>query len=362
MAIAARMMVMAGGTGGHIYPALAVANAWREEGGEIVWLGTAAGMESRLVPEAGFPVEWVQVSGLRGKGRLRWLMAPFLLLRALWQSARAIVRQQPDVILGMGGFVSGPGGVAAWLLRKPLLIHEQNSVAGLTNRLLSSIATEVLEAFPGTFSTSARVTTVGNPLRSGLMNLSAVKVHQPLRLLVLGGSLGAAAINQRLPAVAAKFAVAGQLEIWHQSGRDNLQQTLAGYRALGLSVEDTRGLRVSPYIEQMDEAYRWADLLLCRAGAMTISELAMAGRGAILVPFPYAVDDHQSVNGRFLQQAGAAELVRQSDLVEDQLEALIDRFINNPQYLEEMGAKAKELAQPDATDQVVRHCRRAVES
>jgi UDP-N-acetylglucosamine--N-acetylmuramyl-(pentapeptide) pyrophosphoryl-undecaprenol N-acetylglucosamine transferase len=350
----ARLLIMAGGTGGHIYPALAVAELWRQQGGEVVWLGTPDSMESRIVPQAGVALEQISISGLRGKGKGALLRAPLQLLRALWQSLRIIHRLRPDVVLGMGGFASGPGGVAAWLLRRPLVVHEQNAIAGLTNRLLARLATRVLEAFPGTFPRSAKVEAVGNPIRAALQPSPATGVHQPLRLLVLGGSLGAKRINALVPEMLSLLKQ--PLAVWHQTGVRNLQESKALYAQHGVTV-DGATVRVVPYIEEMDRAYGWADLVLCRAGAMTVSELALVGRGAILVPFPFAVDDHQSANGRFLQQAGAAQLIQQDQLDAHTLEQWIRRWIEQPQQLLEMGERARALGAPEAGARVVEICR-----
>ncbi len=352
-----RLMIMAGGTGGHIYPALAVAELWRENGDEVVWLGTRAGLEARLVPEAGIVVEWISIHGLRGKGLLSLLAAPLRLLYAMMQSLVAVRRQHPDLVLGMGGFVSGPGGVASWILRKPLLIHEQNAVAGLTNRLLSHISSQLLEAFPGTFPRSYRVISVGNPLRRGLSGLAAASPHRPLRLLVLGGSLGAQRLNQLVPQMV-RMVPAGELEVYHQAGGNNLGETELEYQHCGVEWEDRDETRIVPYIENMAEAYRWADLVLCRAGAMTVSELAVVGRPSILVPFPFAVDDHQTANGRFLERCGAALLVQQSELDGNRLYEIVMRFIDHPQRVSEMGERASQAAQPDATNRVVSICQR----
>lgn len=346
-----RLMVMAGGTGGHIYPALAVAEAWQAAGGEVVWLGNPAGMEGKIVPEAGITLEPVSIAGLRGKGINSLLAAPLRLVRALVQSISAIRRQQPDVVLGMGGFASGPGGLAAWLLRKPLVIHEQNAIPGLTNKLLSRLASEVLEAFPNTFP---EATTVGNPVRSDLYEIEPVAPHQPLRLLVLGGSLGAQRLNQLVPQLLQQLS---GVVVWHQSGAKNLQETEEYYREAGVDL-DAAEVRLAPYIKEMGAAYQWADLVLCRAGAMTVSELALAGRGSILVPFPYAVDDHQRANGAFLEAQGAAWLVPQAELSLEKVLQWIETRRQHPEQLIEMGRAAKAVAKPDATRTVVTTCQR----
>ncbi len=348
-----RLLVMAGGTGGHIYPALAVATLWREQGGEVVWMGAPNSMESRLVPQHGVELQTISIGGLRGKRRVTQLLAPVRLLRALWQAVAVVRRVDPDVVLGMGGFASGPGGVAAWLLRRPLVVHEQNAIAGLTNRLLSRFATVVLEAFAGTFAQREKVSTVGNPLRSGLQQVAEVSPHQPLRLLVLGGSLGARRINQLVAEVAASLQ--GRVALYHQTGANHLQDTESDYVRHGVNI-DGQQIRVVPYIESMEEAYSWCDLVLCRAGAMTVSELALVGRGAILVPFPFAVDDHQSANGAVLQRAGAAQLIQQHELDAKRLLQLLEQWMEDPQPLLEMGRSARSLGKAEAAQEVVAIC------
>ncbi len=351
------LMIMAGGTGGHIYPALAVAEQWQSAGHSVVWLGTQHGLEARLVPEAGIEVEWISIYGLRGKGITGLLLAPWRLLKAVVQSLRAIRRQRPDVVLGMGGFVAGPGGVAAWLLRIPLLIHEQNAVAGLTNRLLAPLAQQILEAFPGAFSDQSKVSTIGNPLRTSLTTVDAAVSHAPLRLLILGGSLGAQRLNQLVPELFSLLRQQEmQIEIYHQAGGNNLEETQRYYHQYGVDLSDEKGVRLVPYIEEMAEAYRWADLVLCRSGAMTVSELTVVGRGAILVPFPHAVDDHQTANGMFLVNNGAALMLQQQDLDGERLFHQLVGLINDPEEVARMGAQARALAQPDAAQQVVKRC------
>lgn len=351
------LMIMAGGTGGHIYPALAVADLWRRDGDEVVWLGTRSGLESRLIPEAGIGVEWISIHGLRGNGIKSILLAPFFLSRAIAQSIGAIWRTRPDVVLGMGGFVSGPGGIAAWIMRRPLVIHEQNAVAGLTNRLLSSFSRRVLEAFPGTFSPANNVVETGNPLRGRLLGMAVASPHRPLRLLVLGGSLGAQRINQLVPEMLSMLLPHERPDVYHQAGESNLKDTELSYKEHEVVLEGSENYRVVPYIEDMREAYQWSDLVLCRAGAMTVSELATVGRPAILVPFPFAVDDHQTVNGNFLQGNGAALLVQQSELDGGRLSSMLREFMRHPEMVSEMGRKARELSRPDAAERVASICR-----
>lgn len=341
------VMIMAGGTGGHVFPALAVASALRERHIEVFWLGTRQGLEANVVPRAGIPMEWVSISGLRGKGVLLWLLAPLSLLVALVQSMRVIMRKRPAAVLGMGGFVSGPGGIAAWLMRRPLLIHEQNAVAGLTNRLLARLATQVLEGFPGSFPPAARAKTIGNPVRKEIASVAAPaqrfagRAGAP-RLLVIGGSQGALALNTSLgPALASQhWAVAPRIR--HQAGSKTLDQARSAYAGSGLDVE------IEAFIDDMAAAYAWADLVVCRAGAITVAELAAAGVAAILVPFPAAVDDHQTRNAEFLVRAGAAEMLQQKDITTDGLGALLARLLPDRALLQSMAERARALARPDA--------------
>ncbi len=351
------LMVMAGGTGGHVYPALAVADALRARGWNVFWLGTRAGLEARVVPQAGIDMVWVSMGGLRGKGVLKKLLLPLMLLIAFGQSLRAILQRRPDVVLGMGGYTAFPGGMMASLLKRPLVIHEQNSVGGLTNRVLACLADRVLTAFPQAFCGDRdkpipcrRVATewVGNPVRSDIATLTRTVHTGPLRLLVVGGSLGASALNDLIPKALALLPADKRPHIVHQSGRLHLEILRQNYAAAGVEAE------VCDYIEDMAAAYRACDFAICRAGAMTVAELACAGVPALLVPFPFAVDDHQTGNAEFLSQAGAGWLMQQKDLTADKLAALIgglDRSV-----LTTMSDKARALAKPDATQQVADIC------
>ncbi len=357
---ACRVMIMAGGTGGHVYPALAVANWLREHQHEVVWLGTRAGIEARVVPEAGYPVEWIHVTGLRGKSLATWLAAPVRLLRALLEAWVAVRRQRPHVVLGMGGFVTGPGGVAAWLSRIPLLVHEQNAIAGLSNRLLSHLATQVYEAFPGSFKPARQAQLLGNPVREDIEALEEpaqrLATHRPPpRLLVLGGSLGARTLNLTVPAALARLPSAQRPAVRHQAGARGLEQARAAYQEHKVEVE------LTPFIEDMAEAYGWADLVLCRAGALTIAEVTSAGVGAILVPYPYAVDDHQAHNGRAMVDAGAALMLRDDALEADALARLLDELFTDPQRLHQMAERARALAYRGATRALAVACLDAAE-
>lgn len=362
------LMVMAGGTGGHVYPALAVADALRARGWEVFWLGTRAGLEARVVPAAGIDMVWVSMGGVRGKGLLKKLLLPATLLVAFWQSLVAILKRRPDVVLGMGGYTAFPGGMMASLLNRPLVIHEQNSIGGLTNRVLACLADRVLTAFPKVFTHAhdkpipcrhATSEWVGNPVRSDIVALANEQrtdiaattpmAHSgPLRLLVVGGSLGAQALNERVPQALALLPADQRPQVVHQSGRQHLDALRANYAAAGVEAE------VRDYIEDMAAAYRDCDFAICRAGAMTVAELACAGVPAVLVPFPFAVDDHQTGNAEFLSEAGAAWLIQQKDLTAEKLAELIGSL--DRASLAAMSGKARALAKPDATAHVADIC------
>jgi UDP-N-acetylglucosamine--N-acetylmuramyl-(pentapeptide) pyrophosphoryl-undecaprenol N-acetylglucosamine transferase len=340
------VLIMAGGTGGHIMPALAVAEVLRERGVAVRWMGTPAGLEARLVPVAGYEIEWITVAGLRGKGALALVAAPLRLARALWQALGAFRRVRPAAVLGMGGFASGPGGLAAWLTRTPFAVHEQNAVPGLTNRVLARLADRVFEAFPGSFERSG-VECVGNPVRAAIERLPSPEARYaarqgPLRVLVLGGSQGALALNTAVPDALARLPEALRPEAWHQAGAKLLAAAEAAY------AEARVAARVVPFIEDMAEAYAWADLVICRAGAMTVAELAAAGVAAVLVPLPSAVDDHQTANARYLADAGAAVLLPQYELTPDRLAAELERLLADRAALARMATLARGRAIPDA--------------
>ena len=324
----APIVIMAGGTGGHVFPALAVARELESRAEEVVWLGTRAGLEAELIPKAGIAIEWTRVSGLRGKGTLSWLLAPFKLAVAVYDALAVLRRRRPKLVLGMGGFASGPGGIAAWLLRRPLVIHEQNSVAGLTNRLLAGLAREVLEAFPGSFSSRVKARQVGNPVRPEIAALTAPRQRLAghdgrLRLLVLGGSLGAKILNETVPAAITLLPESLRPEVRHQAGVATFETARHAYDTAGIEV------RLERFIDDVAEAYGWADMVVCRAGALTVSELAAAGLGALLVPYPYAVDDHQTGNARYLVDAGAAVLMPQTGLTPASLAAEITKCLSS---------------------------------
>ncbi len=343
-------MIMAGGTGGHVFPALAVADTLRASGWGVVWLGTRNGMEANLVPARGYEIIWVRFSGLRGKGILAKLLLPMNLLIAFWQSARAIFARRPDVVLGMGGYISFPGGMMASLLNRPLAIHEQNSVAGLANRVLARLADRVLVSFPETL---ARGEFVGNPVRAEIARLASPAERYaarsgPLRLLVVGGSLGAAALNDVVPKALARIPEAARPIVTHQSGDKHIVALRANYAAAGVAAE------LVPFIEDMAAAYADADVVICRAGATTVAELAATGVASLLVPFPFAVDDHQTTNARYLVDRGAAILEQQSELTPDRLAEILGGLTRDA--LRQMAERARAAARPDATEAVARAC------
>jgi UDP-N-acetylglucosamine--N-acetylmuramyl-(pentapeptide) pyrophosphoryl-undecaprenol N-acetylglucosamine transferase len=349
------VLIMAGGTGGHVFPALAVADVLKSRACRVVWLGTRRGIEARLVPAAGIPVEWVRVAGLRGKGLGSWLAAPFKLLQALGDAWGAVRRTRPDVVLGLGGFVAGPGGLAARLLGRPLVIHEQNAIAGLTNRILAQFAHTVAEAFPGSFTPGFGAVAVGNPVRREIEALGAGAAarapHSPRRLLVVGGSQGAAALNRIVPAALALFALAERPAVLHQSGRDRREAVAGAYRALGVAAE------VREFIDDMAAAYGWADLAIARSGALTVAELAAAGLPALLVPYPAAVDDHQTLNARFLANRGAAVLLPEEGLTAERLAAELRTLLGeDARPLAAMAEAARRAAAPGAADQLADLC------
>lgn len=356
-----KILIMAAGTGGHIFPALTIARVLQGQGVVVEWLGTPTGMENDVLRTAGIRLNQLSVSGLRGKGRLALMLAPFMLVRSVWQALVLLRRINPCCVLGMGGYVTGPGGLAAWLLRKPLLIHEQNAVAGTSNRLLRPLATRVLEAFPGTFPAADRVINTGNPVRAEISELAAAESksrdnayssERKLRLLVLGGSLGAAAINQLIPELLSKHTL--PVEVWHQTGRDKFEDTSKRYQAARIDLLEEH--KVVPFITDMSEAYRWSDLVLCRAGAGTLAEIAAAGLPSLLVPFPFAIDDHQTANARWLAEAGAAELLPQDTLTVEKIAERLAALIKSPETLRAMADAARAKALPDAGQKISAIC------
>ncbi|GAB1233809.1 undecaprenyldiphospho-muramoylpentapeptide beta-N-acetylglucosaminyltransferase [Ferrigenium sp. UT5] len=344
------ILIMAGGTGGHIYPGLAVADALRAQGWNVVWLGAPNSMEAELVPKHGYPVAWVNFSGVRGKGLLRWLTLPFTLLRALGQSAAAILRHRPDVVLGMGGYITMPGGLMAAFLRRPLVVHEQNSIAGMSNKVLAKIATRVLSGFPGVLKGTEWC---GNPVRADIAALPAPQARYAprsgkLNVLVVGGSLGAQALNEALPKALVLLDEAARPNVIHQTGKKHFETVQQLYAQAGVQAD------VRPFLDDMAQQYAQADVVICRAGALTIAELAAAGVASVLVPFPFAVDDHQTHNARFLSGHGAAILLPQQELNAEKLAQLL-RELDREKLLA-MAQAARSLAKPDATRHVAQVC------
>ena len=349
------VMIMAGGTGGHVFPALAVAEELRGRAQPVVWMGTRKGLEARVVPAAGIEIEWISVAGIRGRGVTAWLAAPFRILVAIFQALVVMYRRKPAVVLGMGGFVSGPGGVAAWLCRRPLIIHEQNAIAGTTNRLLSRIARKVFEGFPGSFPGGVATELVGNPVRREILDLPArnkgaeASSGAATRLLILGGSQGARLLNERVPEALALLPTHLTVDIRHQAGR-GLETARLGYAEHGLEA------RVDGFVHDMAGAYAWADLAICRAGALTIAELAAAGLGAILVPFPYAVDDYQARNAESFAARGAGEIIPESEFTPERLVTELIGLLEQPSRLARFGERARSLASPGARAQIADVC------
>jgi len=349
------ILIMAGGTGGHVFPALALARLLREQSLPVIWLGTARGMESRVIPAEGIPIERLSVGGLRGKGVLTWVAAPFRLSLALVQALRVMWRYRPVVVVGLGGFVTGPGGLAAWLTRRPLVIHEQNAVAGFTNRVLAHLARQVLEAFPGSFGHDVHARVIGNPVRA---DISAVPPPAerfagrggPVRILVIGGSQGATRLNAVVPFALKRVAGSLAFDVRHQAGERWIDAGRASYAQAGVRAD------VRPFIEDMSEAYGWADLVICRAGALTVSELAAVGVAAILVPFPGSVDDHQAYNAQYLVRAGAAVVIPDRELSAERLAAELQRLCAGRGQLLAMAELARLLAKPRAADELAASC------
>lgn len=346
------IMIMAGGTGGHVFPALAVARYLAARNWRIVWLGTRRGMEARLLADYAFDMVWISFAGMRGKGLLRWLKLPMALSVSLLQSMRAIFRFRPDVVLGMGGFTAFPGGLAAWLLRRPLALHEQNSIAGLTNRALSRFAQKIMTGFPGVLA-SAKTLWVGNPVRPEIALLPAPSQRYysregALSLLVVGGSLGAQALNEAVPKAIALLPVDARPAVVHQAGQNQIEALNENYRVAGVIAQ------TKAFIDDMAAAYAACDLVICRAGALTVAELSAAGVASILVPFPHAVDDHQTFNAKFLSDHGASILLPQKELRPERLATLLKAMTR--ENLLAMAEKARELAKPDATEVTAQQC------
>ena len=354
-----KFLLMAGGTGGHLFPALALARKLRSDGFSVEWIGSEDGFEGHYVKAENIPLHNISIKGVRGKGLFSWLAAPLKIVRAVQQARNIVKEVNPDCVVGMGGFAAGPGGIAAWLAGKPLVIHEQNAVAGLTNRILFFFSKRVLQAFPQAFGKQSKnIFTTGNPVRSDLIDIEPYEIRKQKRtsqgamhLLVLGGSQGALAINQVLPEAIAALDDNAQPLIWHQAGRDKDEVTRAEYKKQGVEA------RVDAFVDDMAAAYAWADLVICRAGALTVAELAAVGVGSILIPYPQAVDDHQTKNADYLAKANAALIIQQSELNADKLAKLIESFKTEPESLEVMAKNARSVGIPDSVEQVANLCK-----
>lgn len=349
------LLVMAGGTGGHVFPGIAVADKLKAQGWQISWLGTKDRMEAQLVPAHGYAIDFIDITGVRGNGVKPLLLAPFRVIKSIMQARAVLKERHVDLVLGMGGFASGPGGIAAWTMGIPVILHEQNAAAGLTNRLLSFFAKKVLMGFAGAFE-SEKAILVGNPVRDQLLTLPE-KIISPknsaLKLLIVGGSSGAQALNLLLPEVISRFDPA-QISVRHQSGKGHSQALKQAYQQLNREAE------VQEFISDMRDAYNWADLVICRAGALTVAEIATVGLPAIFVPLPHAVDDHQTKNAQQLVKIGAAVLIPQNRLNKDKLSDYLCKFSENRALLEVMSKNSRKVAITDASDHVAAICNQLV--
>lgn len=341
------LVVVAGGTGGHIFPGIAVANTLQRQGWTVSWIGTADRMEAQVVPKHGLDIDFIEVKGVRGNGVKRLLQAPWMVIKAIKAAREVLKARKPDVVLAMGGYVTGPVGLAAKSLGIPLVIHEQNAVAGFSNRCLSTLATKVLAAFPGAF---AKAQVVGNPVRDSVTQLRPKKVEGDCRILVVGGSLGAKVFNDVLPEAFALLAEHFKIAVHHQTGRNNQEIVATAYQKVAVDA------KVAEFIDDMDKAYAWADIVICRAGALTVSEIAAAGKFAIFVPFPHAVDDHQTANARFLVDGDAALLLAQKDFNKESIVALLRPYLDAHDAIYERASKAKALATLDSSLAVATIC------
>lgn len=349
------VLIMAGGTGGHIFPGLAVAEALRKQNVPVRWLGAEGGMETRTVPAAGIELDVVAITGLRGKGLMRWVRMPLMLLRAVWQARRILEANRPGCAVSFGGYAAAPGGIAAWTKGIPVLVHEQNRIPGLTNRLLTRFARKILQGFPGTFPAAQSAIDSGNPVRDEVAAIVEPQVRLagrtgPVRVLITGGSQGAQVLNQVVPGALKILLPALAIEIRHQAGAKRVDEAVESYAAAGVDAD------IQPFISDMAEAYAWADLVICRSGALTVAELAAAGVASVLVPFAYAVDDHQTRNAEYLSAAGAAVILPQSTLDSQILATALEPLISDRAVLLSMAIAARQMAIPNAAEKVVEAC------
>jgi UDP-N-acetylglucosamine--N-acetylmuramyl-(pentapeptide) pyrophosphoryl-undecaprenol N-acetylglucosamine transferase len=349
------VLIMAGGTGGHIFPGLAVADVLRQKGVPVRWLGAEGGMETRTVPEAGIELEVVEISGLRGKGLKRWVQMPFMLLSAVWHARRLLEANRPGCAVSFGGYAAAPGGIAAWTKGIPVLVHEQNRIPGMTNRLLTRFARKILQGFPGTFPKELSAIDSGNPVRREVAAIPEPQVRLagrtgPVRVLITGGSQGAQILNQTVPAALKLLPASVAFEVRHQAGAKRVDEAREAYAAAGVEAD------IRPFISDMAEAYTWADIVICRSGALTVAELAAAGVASVLVPFAFAVDDHQTRNAEYLADANAAIILSQSSLDAQILATALQPLLSDRDVLLSMATAARQMALPDAAEKVVEAC------
>ncbi len=342
-----KVLIMAGGTGGHVFPGIALADELKAQGIAVVWLGTQGGMEAKWVNNAEIPLHEITIKGLRGNGLLGWLASPINVTKA-WRQARKIMQQeQPNLVLGMGGFVCGPGGLAAKSLGIPLVLHEQNAIPGLTNKLLAKVAQRVMTAFPQQAIQGAHVHIMGNPVRAGLEAIETVKPRNPCHLLVLGGSRGALALNEILPQALALMEPSQRPVVIHQTGEKTYQQAVQAYQQAGVNAT------IVPFIDDMQGAYAHADIVLCRSGALTVSELMACARPAIMVPYPHAVDDHQTANANALVELGGGEIIQQTELTPQRLVSALNDWCQTPQKRVVASQQIRQQAPTQATEKIV---------
>jgi len=361
------LLVMAGGTGGHIFPGIAVANKLENQGWKIHWLGTEDRMEAHVIPEYGYDISFINISGIRNKNLMSWLVLPFKLVKSLFQAKQVLDKIKPNVVLGMGGYASAPGGLVSWLMNTPLVIHEQNAVAGLSNRLLARIATKVCCAFPNAFNNMNTIEVVGNPIRKEFSDSKNTNIEkskdtksntgkESKNILVVGGSLGAQVLNEVVPkSFIELIQTQPDFNIWHQTGVGKQKEVLAAYSSQGA---DKNNVKVSEFIKDIASAYHWADIVICRAGALTVSELAMSAKPAIFIPLPHAVDDHQTKNAQYLVSRKAAKLISQKNFTSNTLTSLLNELFDEKSTLIEMSKAAYLAADVDATKKVAEICQK----